>query len=267
MAFKRHPGKSGPDSTFYQFRPILPPRDRFWADPCPIERDGRHFVFFEEFMYATVQGHISVMEIMPDGSYSPATTVLKKPYHLAYPYMFEWKGALFMVPDSSRDRSLQLFRCTKFPDEWTLEALLMKDVSAADATLHEIDGRWWMFTTIADPAVLNYDELHLFYADSPIGPWQPHPLNPVKSDVRSARPAGRLFEKAGALYRPAQDCSVRYGYGIRINRIHRLDVREYEETEAGTILPNWDPNLIATHTLNSCPGLTVIDGKRKVRKF
>ena len=34
---------------------------------------------------------------------------------------------------------------------------------------------------------------HVFHADSPFGPFTPHRRNPVKSDVRSARPAGKLF--------------------------------------------------------------------------
>src|SRR5207253_8229013 len=48
------------------------------------------------------------------------------------------------------------------------------------------------------------DELHLFHAERLTGDWQPHPRNPVKSDARSARPAGSLFVRDGALYRPAQ---------------------------------------------------------------
>src|SRR5690606_24256465 len=112
--------------------------------------------------------------------------------------------------------------------EWTLEGVLLDDIHAADATLHEIDGRWWMFVCSSAKGQHNWDELHLYHADSPMGPWAPHRRNPVKIDVRSARPAGRLFATDG-LYRPAQDCSVRYGYATAINRIRALSPSEFRE--------------------------------------
>jgi hypothetical protein len=82
----------------------------------------------------------------------------------------------------------------------------------------------------------------------------------VKSDVRSARPAGRLFRRNGCLYRPAQDCSVHYGHAISINRVLRLTRDEFSEEETAKILPRWRKGLERTHTLNSAGRLTVIDG-------
>ena len=61
----------------------------------------------------------------------------------------------------------------------------------------------------------------------PLGPWKPHKRNPVKSDVRNSRPAGRLFYWNGDLYRPAQDSSQRYGYAMSINRVLRLTPDEF----------------------------------------
>src|SRR5213596_456309 len=58
----------------------------------------------------------------------------------------------------------------------------------------------------------------------PLGPWRPHPGNPVKVDVRSSRPAGGPFLFGGNLYRPAQDCSRTYGGGITINRVTHLSL-------------------------------------------
>lgn len=265
IAFKTHAGDA-PDTTFYRFRPLLPPADRFWADPFPIARNGRHYIFFEEFIRRNGRGHIAVMEINADGTVGAPRVVLERPYHLAYPHIFEWRGELFMVPDSSQARGVQLFRCTRFPGEWTLETVLLEDIPATDATLQQIDGVWWLFTTIADPPAENYETLHLFHAETPMGPWIPHQANPVKIDVRSARPAGRLFEHGAHWYRPAQDCSIRYGYGIQVNRIERLDRHDYREQVTATIGPGWYPGLVGTHTLNHCPGMTVIDGRRRMHR-
>src|SRR6185503_19258450 len=138
-----------------------------------------------------------------------------------------------------------------------LEKVLMNDVRAADATLAEIDGTWWMFVSIAESSIP--DELFLFYADSPLGPWMPHRRNPVKSDVRSSRPAGNLFNWNDDVYRPAQDSSGRYGYAVTINKIVQLDAENFREEEVSKILPNWRNDLLGTHTLSIADDLTVTD--------
>ena len=76
--------------------------------------------------------------------------------------------------------------------------------------------------------------------------------------------AGRIFERAGDLIRPAQDCSQRYGYALVFNRIDVLTDDEYRETPVGRVEPDWFPGLVATHTYNFGSDVEVIDGKRLV---
>ena len=254
----------GNDSTdgheaLSDFKYVLPPRDRFWADPFPIRESHRYYVFFEEFLYGEDKGHISVMEIDDSGVCGSPYKVLERDCHLSYPFVFRWKDSYFMIPESSRDGTIRLYRCTSFPGEWEPESVLLEDVTAVDTTLAQIDDRWWMFTNIPVEGAPNTDELHLFYADSPLGPWQPHRRNPVKSDVRSARPAGRLYQRKGVFYRPSQDCSSRYGYAIAINSIERINSEEFVEREVSRVEPTWDKKVVGIHTLNRAPGLTIGD--------
>jgi hypothetical protein len=170
-----------------------------------------------------------------------------------------------MCPEARQSGAIELYRASAFPYEWELEATLLADVRAVDPTLVEIDGRWWMFTNIApdgssDPSCWD-DDLHLFHAPSPLGPWIPHRRNPVKSDLRSARPAGRLLEVNGKLYRPAQDCAEQYGHAMVINRIVRIDPNEYREITVDRIPPDWTAGLLRTHTVNMEHDLTVVDGQ------
>jgi len=90
--------------------------------------------------------------------------------------------------------------------------------------------------------------------------WEPHPLNPVVSDCKAARPAGKLFERDGRLYRPSQNCSVRYGYGFNLSLIEELSETDYRESVVTRVRPNWQRNLIATHTFNEAEGLHMVDG-------
>ncbi|MBD0319201.1 MAG: hypothetical protein ICV87_02640 [Gemmatimonadetes bacterium] len=240
-------------------RTVIPPRDRLWADPFPIVVDGRAYIFFEELIHGG-RGHISAIEVTADGPAGPAFRVLERPYHLSYPFLFRWNGSLYMLPESSANRTVELYRCVSFPGEWVLEKVLLEDIHAVDATLAEIDGRWWMFANVATGGMSDFDNLHLFYADTPLGPWTPHAQNPVQSDVRRARPAGAIQRRDGRLIRPGQDSSVRYGYAISLNEIVELTPERYHEVERGKILPEWRAGLQGTHCINHADGLTVIDG-------
>ena len=256
LAYRFKTSADDPNNSFYRFNHLIPPKDKFWADPFPVKHDGKYFVFFEEYVYKDDKAHISVIELSKSGASEP-TPVLKRDYHLSYPFMFQWQDRYFMIPETAANRTVEVYRCEAFPHEWKIETVLFKNVAARDATLLEADGLWWMFVAIADTEFS--DELHIYYGESPFGPWKPHRRNPVKSDVRNSRPAGRLFYWNGDLYRPAQDSSRRYGYGMRINRIVRLTPAEFVEEEISRVLPQWRKDLRGTHTLNICDDLTVID--------
>ncbi|HKR13158.1 MAG TPA: hypothetical protein VJT15_13945 [Pyrinomonadaceae bacterium] len=269
LAYRFRTGPGDANNTLYRFKRLTPPKDRFWADPFAIKdggKDGeRYYVFLEELLYETNKGHISVIELDRKGVVKGPTKVLEREYHLSYPFVFEWNGHYYMVPESAANKTIELYRAKTFPYVWQLEKVLMTDVRAKDATLAEIDGKWWMFVSLSEHSIP--DELSLFIADTPLGPWTPHARNPVKSDVRGSRPAGALFEWNGDVYRPAQDSSGRYGYAISINRIMQLDEDGFSEEHVSSILPNWDKDLLATHTIGIAGDLTVVDCLIKRPRF
>jgi hypothetical protein len=249
------------------FTRLTPPRDRLWADPFPLQVAGRHFVFFEEMPFGG-KGHISALEIQPDGAVSEPRRVLQRDYHLSYPFLLEHEGALYMIPETAQNRTVELYRCVEFPHRWKLEKVLMKNVRMADATLHRGPDRWWMFATMAGEGAGLDDELHLFHSGSLTGEWLPHPGNPVRSDPRGARPAGRLYASEGALMRPSQVCVPHYGAAVALNRVLRLSTREYYEREVRRIAPARGDGWLGIHSFNRSGDLTVIDGcARRLRSF
>ncbi len=261
LAYRIRKRATDPNLAFYQYTHLHPPKDRFWADPFAIRREGGYGVFFEEFLFAKNKAHISYFEIADDGSRTEPRVVLDRPYHLSYPFVFEYDGELFMIPESQENRSVELWRCTSYPGTWELERVLMDGVVAADSTLFERDGKWWMFAAITEDGLQNRDRLELFHANQPTGPWLPHPMNPIKRDVRSARPAGKLFENRGRLIRPAQDCAGRYGAAIVMNEVTEWTEESYQERTLARITPDWKPHLLAMHTINTVDNLTIIDGE------
>lgn len=259
--------REGLPPTLHRFRELLPPRDRIWADPFPFEHDGRLHLFVEECARGASRAHIAVMEVGPDGHVTAPRPALERPYHLSYPFVFAWNGGLWMIPETLEQRRVELYRCVGFPDRWELDRVLLEGVNACDATLLEEDGRFWMFVCVGVEGSAVMDELHLYHAETPLGPWHPVRDNPVRSDVRSARPAGRIFRWDGAWIRPAQDCSGRYGRAIRFQRIERLDLEGFAESEHGAIEPDWSRDVLGTHTWNACGDLAVIDVIKRRRRF
>jgi hypothetical protein len=129
-----------------------------------------------------------------------------------------------------------------------------------DATLHHhTDGRWYLFASIADIGITHDEELHLFVADTPFGPFTAHPENPLVADVRRARMAGQLFRHDGRLIRPAQRCAPLYGSGITMHVIEELSPTAYRERPVQQLGPTWDPRFLGLHTINAQDGLSVID--------
>ena len=126
------------------------------------------------------------------------------------------------------------------------------------------DGRYWLFTAVDTPGRNRNDELFLFSADSLTGPWVAHPCNPVVSDVRCARPAGRPFLDGNDLIRPAQDCSTRYGRAVVFRRVRVMNTHEFAEETVATLAPTWTTGLVGAHTYNADGCFEVVDGLRVI---
>ena len=249
--------------SFYRFKRLLPPKDRFWADPFIIKKKDRYYIFIEELLYKENRGKISVIEMDEKGNHTKPKVVLETPYHLSYPFLIEDQGELYMLPETKENNTIELYKCIEFPHKWELEKVLFNNIKAVDSTIYKKEGKFWMFTNVEEYLGLSMThELFLFSSESLLNDeWVPHPQNPLVHDHSKARPAGNIFTYKDRIFRPAQDCSVHYGYGMKINEILTLSESEYEEREVQSIHPNWDKDLLSTHTLNTCEKLTFIDAK------
>jgi hypothetical protein len=260
-------GKKGRIASFYEFRKILPPKNLEWADPFILKRDGKYYVFIEEVIRKINKGHISVFEIDESGNISSPKKIIEKNYHLSYPFLIEDDGELYLIPESSGNKKIELYKCIEFPYKWKQELILMDNVIAVDTTIFKQNNKYWLFTNIKEnKGSSKNDNLYLFYADRLVtNNWTPHPQNPIISDMKRARSAGNIFKYNNRLYRPSQDCSKHYGYGIKISQILTLNEDIYEDAEVSSIYPGWEKKLISTHTLNSTEKLTIIDARIKRR--
>jgi len=255
-------------TSLFEFKKLVPPKDRFWADPHIIKKNNKYYIFFEELIYSKVNAHISLIIMDENGKLSTPVKVLERDYHLSYPFIFEDENEIYMIPETKMNKTIELYKCTDFPLKWELESILFDNIKAVDTTILKKDGRYWLFANVQkNPGASVHDELFLFSSEKlNTQNWLNHPQNPIISDTKSARPAGKIFEYKGNLYRPSQNCSKHYGYAITINQVVEINELTYKEVVINTILPDWDKKLYSTHTINSVDNLTFIDAQMKRRK-
>ncbi|MHC1733009.1 MAG: hypothetical protein AB9888_13405 [Bacteroidales bacterium] len=247
---------------FSAFRTIISPRKLFWADPFIIAEDNHYYVFVEEFIYKTNKAHLSVLKLDGEGQLIRSEKIIERPYHLSYPFVFRIDGIYYMIPETNQNKKIELYKCCEFPYVWKFEKYIMENVSATDTTLFHYENKWWLFTTIDQTGGVSScsTELFLFYSDDPIiGRWVSHPLNPVVSDESRARCAGELFIENGKIFRPSQDCSMRYGRGLNINHVTKLNEQDYKEVLIMEIKPDFDIGLKGIHTMNRDRNMIIID--------
>jgi hypothetical protein len=237
------------------------PSDRFYADPFPIGRTAdRIHLLVESYRYRSREKVLTSLDVAADGRLLSDARNSGLPLDASYPFLLRVDGALLCLPETFRARRLAAFR-RGAGDTWSFAGELLRDFPVVDATVVAHEGLWWLFCTKQGDE--DQTELHLFFAADWRGPWEPHPLNPVKADTRSSRPAGACFVVDGVLYRPAQNCARRYGAGITINRIVHMTRTDFREEPVMALGPaDGSPWPDGLHTINSIGGVTVVDGLR-----
>ena len=233
------------------------------ADPFAVSHDGRDYVLCERWGGTPLRGSIISLETR-DGAlprWTAGRASLDLPHHASYPFVLEHEGEVFCVPETHEADEIALYRAQVLPGRWEKAAVLLAGVAGVDPTIVHHEGMWWLF--FGDARRGDTVRLFLAYAADLMGPWTPHPGNPVKVDVRSARSGGTPFHHDGGLYRPAQDCSETYGGRVVLNHVTRLTRTEFAEDPAVTVEPDHrSPYRHGLHTVSAYGRYTLVDGKR-----
>lgn len=219
------------------------------ADPFLTQRDGRWHLFFEVIPRANHRGGVIAIADSDDAvHWQYGGVVLREPFHLSYPHVFEWEGETYMTPESAH--GIRLYRCSDFPDDWTYAGDLLP-IEGADPTPFRFEGRWFLFVYNSP------DLLRLFFADALSGPYREHPSSPIVTDDTCARPAGRVVIHDGAPLRFAQVGRPSYGSAVRTFRITELTPTSYREEEVSQ-----SPILTASGTGWNANGMHHVDAHR-----
>ena len=246
---------------------IHSPQKFTFADSFYVQNNGHHFIFFEEVDDQHPVGFLSVLEIFKDGTYTSPQTILKLDYHLSYPCVFKVKDDWYMIPETSANKTIELWKCIEFPLKWEKHSNIAENIEAVDSTPFYHEGLWYLFTSTRRNCKKFGDRLDLFFTDDILNPnWQEHPMNPVCKGHQQFRMAGKPFIYKGKLVRPSQDSLKRYGGNIELKAITQLNPTTYEEKPLDVVLPNWNHMDDGCHTINIEGNFIVLDAIRLTPK-
>lgn len=251
------------DAELTKLEPIRLPKDEFWADPFLFSKDGTGYVFFESYSYKTKVAKICVGRV-EGNKIVDVKDALTPEYHLSYPMIIEEGGDIFMLPESSNNNRMEVYKCVDFPAKWELHTTAFEGEQVSDCTYFVDDqSQPWLFVNKSSGVDPNFDvELYIYQVDSlQFNTLTPHQQNPVLIDCRNGRSGGAIFRQNGKLIRPSQiNTNGVYGYGLNLGEITTLTLEDYSETQLQTIEPDFQRGMVGVHHLHQIDGKFVIDG-------
>lgn len=246
----------------------------FVADPFMIVRNGIWHMFFEVLNKENGLGEIGHATSADGLDWTYNKIVLRQPFHLSYPYTFEWQNEIYMVPESWRGGGIRLFKAVNFPHDWTCIGTMMAGGRFADNSVFRHENRWWLYSETGDE--VQSPVLRLYTSDALLGPWHEHPMSPVMdSNPHLARPCGRVIKIGGRFTRFAQDVFPVYGSRVHAFAIEELTTGTYKERQIserpilGPGTADWNQggmHHVDAHLLENGKWLACVDGFKWVAR-
>ena len=240
---------------------IKNPKNTFLADPFVIEVENQHYCFLEAYDYEKDKGTIDVYRL-DNSDYQKVGTAIEEDFHLSFPYLLKHNGTLYMIPESSKNKDIRLYKCIEFPLKWELEKVLKDSIDASDTMVFYHNNLWWMMTNVDELFLGDHNyQLNIYYSEDLLSDaWKPHKKNPILMDPAYGRNAGLLIKDKN-LFRVAQKYGFnkKYGEGISIRQISNLSEDSYHEIELASYESFYSNKILGSHHLHSNNKYTVFD--------
>ena len=194
-------------------------------------------MLFEDVKLGGRRGRLACMEVSESGVCSEMEVILERDSHLSYPRSVPVGGELFLIRRRRHRarRSLPVQRVS-LPG-WSSLHVLRPGPARRHCPFRLDDA---LVILHHDHTAIHGDTALLFlHAGRPLATSSRRVA--VSRSARSCRSAGHLFWKDGRLFRPTQDCAVRYGYAITVNEITALTVTQFDEHPVAQVMPTWAP--------------------------
>ena len=219
---------------------------QFIADPFMIKHKDLWYMFFEIYDEARQTGVIGMATSTDGYDWKYDRVVLEEDFHLSYPYVFEYEGKIYMMPETGQSKYIKIYEAENFPYGWKCVKNIIEG-EFLDSSLFSYDDKLWILTNKLNE---NGRSLNLFYSHNLMNGW----VVVVDNDK---------------IVRYSQDGTDYYGKLIRAYEITKLTTTEYEEKELGiigkdsNIEGSWNKDGMHTidmHKLKDKEWIAVVDG-------
>lgn len=238
-------------------------RDRFFADPFLLDQDQKYYyILVEEYIFCREKGRITCLTVdKKTMKLVNREIILNEGHHLSYPFVF----GDYIIPEGHRSGAAYAYKKADGGERY--RKIKINENALIDPTLLYYGDRYWIFATTKKIQSDAVTKLSIFHSDR-LGAFASHEKNPVKNDIKSARPGGRFFEYQGRLFRPAMDSEKLYGHLIRIMEVKKLTVQDYEEQEVLVLSSEHAPPCnMGLHTFNVYENCIIVDGYREYYSY
>lgn len=240
---------------------VIPNNYRSWAaDPFIFEYNENTYIFAELYDFIKGRGVIGYSKFS-EGKFTTWKTILSKPYHLSYPYIFQHKNSIYMIPESGSTKKIIVYRAVKFPDLWEEKCVICED-TFVDTSFIEKENQFIGLTykpgKNSKQYFIQFDEkFHLNYL-----------IEQHQLEGKDARPGGRMYEEENQIIVITQDCNKTYGGGLLFFLYEYNDGKLVLKKSIKKLYPqmlNYSKNLLldGIHTYSATKQYEVIDIKTR----
>lgn len=239
-----------------KFRTLKESKRYWYADPFLFEYKGETWLFTEAFDNKTEKGLIACSKY-DNGTFSSPKIVLEENFHLSYPFVYEENGEVFMMPETSADGCIQVYKAVDFPEKWEKHKVLVRVENAVDTVVY----REKLITSVVTDSSEKRVDIDVYDMNGELV------MKSLHKDSQQARGAGRVFMAEGKAIRPAQDCTGGvYGAGLVFYQIEEND-GNFSEALMYTLSPEEfsieNQNAEGVHTYARTNNIEVLDFKRR----
>ena len=119
------------------------------ADPFLYEVDGRLYCLVECYSYSHSYGVIDAY-VLENGSWKIYRhNILNNVSHLSFPNVNRIDGELFLLPESSNEKNLKIYKLNRSSHEWEFLSTVENDLKVADCVLEKKEGMYIISGTFA----------------------------------------------------------------------------------------------------------------------
>ena len=240
---------------------IQNPPKHFFADPFVVTREDRTICYVEDYCYEKQKGYITAIELLNGKEYRILGRVIEEEFHMSFPFVFEYQGELYMVPETSENKDVRLYKCVEYPMKWVYQKSLLLGIQALDSIIYEDKGVWWLLCTVMEEGKSDdTSSLYAFYSDNPLSTeWIAHEANPLIVDSMIGRNGGILYRNGNVVRVRQEQGFNQYGKAFSLAQITSLTPSNFSEKELARYTPEFFKNIKGSHHMHSNGEYTVYD--------